>query len=75
MSTDASTVKSIVGDTLGLIVQNAATVAAALIIAFTANWIVALFVLLVSPVMLLQGYAQTKCITGFSANAKVSIFV
>ncbi|KAG5383524.1 hypothetical protein IGI04_034994 [Brassica rapa subsp. trilocularis] len=39
LSTDASAVKSIVGDALALIMQNIATVIAALIIAFTANWI------------------------------------
>lgn len=73
MSTDASSVKSIVGDSLALVVQNIATVIAALIIAFAANWILAILVLIVAPIMVLQAYLQTKCITGFSANAKVSI--
>lgn len=72
LSADASTVKSIVADALALIVQNIATVTAALIIAFAANWILAIIVLLVTPIMVLQGYLQAKCITGFSANAKVS---
>lgn len=72
LSTDASTVKSIVGDALALIVQNTATITAALIIAFTANWILASIVLSVTPFMFLQGYFQIKCITGFSKNTKVS---
>lgn len=72
MSTDAAAVKSIVGDALALIMQNIATVVAALIIAFAANWILAIIILLMTPVIVLQGYFQTKCITGFSANAKVS---
>ena len=72
MSTDASTVKSLVGDALALIVQNAATIIAGLVIAFTANWFLAIIILCVSPIMLLQGYLQTKFLKGFSADAKVS---
>lgn len=71
MSTDATTVRSLVGDALALIVQNIATVTAGLIIAFTANWILALVILAVSPFMVMQGYVQTKFLTGFSADAKV----
>ncbi|XVF40227.1 hypothetical protein PTKIN_Ptkin01aG0094700 [Pterospermum kingtungense] len=71
LSTDASTVRSLVGDTLALIVQNMATVIAGLIIAFTANWILALAILAVSPFMLIQGYLQTKFLKGFSADAKL----
>lgn len=71
MSTDATTVRSLVGDALALIVQNIATVTAGLIIAFTANWMLALVILAVSPFMVMQGYVQTKFLTGFSADAKV----
>ncbi|XP_010439908.1 PREDICTED: ABC transporter B family member 9 [Camelina sativa] len=70
LSTDASTVRSLVGDALALIVQNIATVATGLIIAFTANWMLALIVLALSPFIVIQGYAQTKFLTGFSADAK-----
>lgn len=72
LSTDASTVRSLVGDALALIVQNITTITAGLIIAFTANWILALIILAVSPFMMVQGYAQTKFLKGFSADAKVS---
>ncbi|KAF3449845.1 hypothetical protein FNV43_RR05924 [Rhamnella rubrinervis] len=71
LSSDASTLKSLVGDALSLLVQNIATVVAALIIAFTSNWILALIVLAVSPILLMQGYVQTKFLKGFSADAKV----
>lgn len=71
LSTDASTVRSLVGDALALIVQNIATVTAGLIIAFTANWILAFVILAVSPLILMQGYLQTKFLKGFSADAKV----
>ncbi|KAG7532464.1 ABC transporter-like [Arabidopsis thaliana x Arabidopsis arenosa] len=70
LSTDASIVKSIVGDAVGLIMQNMATIVAAFIIAFTANWLLALMALLVAPVMFFQAYYQIKFITGFGAKAK-----
>lgn len=71
LSTDASTVKSLVGDALALIVQNTATIVAGLIIAFTANWMLALIVLSISPLLLIQGYIQARFSRGFSADAKL----
>ncbi|XP_030967976.1 ABC transporter B family member 9-like [Quercus lobata] len=71
LSTDASTIKSLLGDALALIVQNIATVMAGLIIAFTANWKLALIILAVMPVLFVQGYVQMKFMKGFSADAKV----
>ncbi|XP_048141171.1 ABC transporter B family member 9-like isoform X4 [Rhodamnia argentea] len=70
LSTDASTVRSLVGDALALIVQNMATVTAGLLIAFIANWMLALIVLAVSPLILAQGFVQAKFLKGFSADAK-----
>ncbi|GAA0164753.1 ATP-binding cassette [Lithospermum erythrorhizon] len=75
LSTDASTVRSLVGDALALIVQNVATVIAGLVIAFTANWILAIIILLVLPFFGLQGYLQMKFLHGFSADAKASSFI
>ncbi|XP_073224373.1 ABC transporter B family member 9-like [Cicer arietinum] len=71
LSTDASMVKSLVGDTLALIVQNISTITAGLVLAFTANWILAFIVLAVSPVVLIQGILQMKFLEGFSGDAKV----
>ncbi|RDX83230.1 ABC transporter B family member 9, partial [Mucuna pruriens] len=71
LSTDASTVKSLVGDTLALIVQNISTITAGLVLAFTANWILAFIILAVSPLVLMQGVLQIKSLRGFSADAKV----
>lgn len=73
LATDAVNVKSLVGDQLALVVQNIATVIAGLIIAFTANWILAIIILVVAPLMFAQGYLQGKFMKGFSADAKVSI--
>ncbi|KAL2494628.1 ABC transporter B family member 9 [Forsythia ovata] len=71
LSTDASTVRSLVGDALALIVQNIATVIAGLTIAFTANWLLAIIILLVLPLVGLQGFLQMRFYKGFSADAKV----
>ncbi|KAK4399303.1 ABC transporter B family member 9 [Sesamum angolense] len=70
LSTDASTVRGLVGDALGLIVQNIATVLAGLVIAFTANWLLAIIILLVLPLVGLQGFLQMRFYRGFSADAK-----
>ena len=53
--------------------QNIATVIAGLIIAFTANWILALIILGVAPIMFAQGYFQGKFMKGFSGDAKVCL--
>ncbi|CAB4306736.1 unnamed protein product [Prunus armeniaca] len=71
LSSDASTLKSLVGDALALLAQNIATILAGLIIGFTANWKLALIVLAVSPLLILQGTLQTKFLKGFSADAKL----
>ncbi|KAF3967837.1 hypothetical protein CMV_008211 [Castanea mollissima] len=71
LSTDASTVRSLVGDALALVVQNISTIIAGLLIAFTANWKLALIILAVLPILFMQGYFQMKFMTGFSADAKV----
>lgn len=73
LSADASTIRSLVGDVLALIVQNTATVLAGLAIAFAANWILALIILVLLPLIGLQWFFQNKFYKGFSANAKVSL--
>ncbi|XP_068319430.1 ABC transporter B family member 9-like [Pyrus communis] len=71
LSTDASVITSLVGDALALIVQNIATIMVGFIIGFTANWKLALIVLVISPVIILQGTLQAKFLRGFSADAKL----
>ncbi|MCL7051652.1 hypothetical protein MKW94_013228, partial [Papaver nudicaule] len=71
LSTDASNVRSLVGDTLALVVQNIATVTAGLIIAFTANWLLTLIVLVLAPFMGLQAFFQMRSVKGFSGDAKL----
>ncbi|GAB4826504.1 hypothetical protein Ancab_033400 [Ancistrocladus abbreviatus] len=72
LSTDASNVRSLVWDQLALVMQNIATVVAGLVIAFTANWILALIVLSVASFIFAEGYFQGKFLKGFSTDAMVS---
>ncbi|XP_024528405.1 ABC transporter B family member 4 isoform X2 [Selaginella moellendorffii] len=71
LSSDAAHVRSMVGDTLSLFVQNVATVAAGLVLAFTASWQLALLVLALVPLIGLQHLMQVKFVQGFSADAKI----
>ncbi|KAJ4968523.1 hypothetical protein NE237_015224 [Protea cynaroides] len=71
LSADAATVRSLVGDALALLVQNSATAIAGLAIAFQANWQLALIILVLIPLIGLNGYVQMKFMKGFSADAKM----
>ncbi|KAJ4788550.1 ABC transporter B family member 11 [Rhynchospora pubera] len=71
LSTDAVNVKRLVGDNLALNVQTLATVISGFLIAIIANWKLTLIILVVVPMVGLQGYFQVKFLKGFSANAKV----
>ncbi|KAJ8510289.1 hypothetical protein OPV22_000723 [Ensete ventricosum] len=70
LSVDAATVRSLVGDNLALMVQNLSTVIAGFLIAIIANWKLTLVIIVVIPLVGLQGYAQIKFLKGFSADAK-----
>ncbi|KNA18930.1 hypothetical protein SOVF_066200 [Spinacia oleracea] len=70
LSADAATVRALVGDALGLLVQNISSAITGLVIAFLANWILALIVLVLIPLIGISGYLQVKFMQGFSADAK-----
>ncbi|CAH9079456.1 unnamed protein product [Cuscuta europaea] len=70
LSVDASSVRKLVGDALALIIQNIAAILAALIIAFSSNWVLAITVLLMLPFIGLQGFVQMKFYEGFSRGVK-----
>ncbi|KAK9288452.1 hypothetical protein L1049_016909 [Liquidambar formosana] len=70
LSADAASVRSLVGDSLALLVQNIATALAGLIIAFVASWQLAFIVLALLPLVGANGYVQMKFMKGFSADAK-----
>lgn len=71
LSADASTLQRLVGDFLALMVQNISTVIAGLAISMAANWQLTLIILVLLPLMGLQGYAQVKLLKGFSTDTKV----
>ncbi|XP_010522857.1 PREDICTED: ABC transporter B family member 11-like [Tarenaya hassleriana] len=70
LSADAAMIRALVGDALSLAVQNATSAAAGLIIAFTASWQLALIILVMLPLIGINGYVQVKFLKGFSADAK-----
>ncbi|ONI27768.1 hypothetical protein PRUPE_1G104100 [Prunus persica] len=70
LSADAASLRGVVGDALGLLVENSATAIAGLCIAFVANWQLAFIILVLMPLLGLTGYAQVKFLKGFSADAK-----
>lgn len=72
LSADAASVRSLVGESLALLVQNLSTVIAGLIIGFGASWELSLIVLPMLPLVGLNGYFQMKFVSGFTADTKVS---
>ncbi|KAK9983465.1 hypothetical protein SO802_032990 [Lithocarpus litseifolius] len=70
LSADAATVRALVGDALGQIVQSIASVVAGLVIAFDASWQLAFIILALVPLLGVNGYAQRQSMRGFSADAK-----
>lgn len=75
LSADASLVRTIVGDSLSLSVKNAASAVSGLIIAFAASWKLALIILVMIPLIGINGYLQIKFIKGFTADAKVTLLL
>ncbi|KAL2338874.1 hypothetical protein Fmac_013320 [Flemingia macrophylla] len=70
LSSDAAAVRALVGDALGLLVQNIATAVGGLVVAFDACWQLALLMLALAPLLVLNGYVQFKFLKGFSADVK-----
>ncbi|KAE9609966.1 hypothetical protein Lal_00006438 [Lupinus albus] len=70
LSTDAASIRALVGDALGLLVQDIVTAITALVISFEANWQLSLIVLALLPLLLVNGHVQVKSMQGFSTDAK-----
>ncbi|KAM0921314.1 hypothetical protein ACQ4PT_006954 [Festuca glaucescens] len=71
LSVDALNVRRLVGDNLAVMVQSAAALITGFVIAFTADWRLALVITCVIPLVGIQGYAQVKYLKGFSEESKV----
>ncbi|PON60814.1 ABC transporter [Trema orientale] len=71
LSADAATIRALVGDALGLLVQNIGSAVAGLVIAFLASWQLAFIILILLPLIGINGYIEAKFMKGFSADAKM----
>ncbi|KAK4361630.1 hypothetical protein RND71_020582 [Anisodus tanguticus] len=71
LSSDASTIRNMVGDALALLVQNISTVVTGIVIALIANWILAAITLAIMPLLAMQGYIQIKLLQKSNAEAKL----
>ncbi|XP_073136578.1 ABC transporter B family member 21-like isoform X2 [Henckelia pumila] len=71
LSADAATIRALVGDALAQLVQDLSSAAVGLLIAFLANWQLALIVVGIVPLIGLNGFVQLKFMMGFSADAKL----
>ncbi|XP_027153546.1 ABC transporter B family member 4-like [Coffea eugenioides] len=70
LSIDATSVRSLVGESLSLLVQNSATAFAGLLFGFAASWRLSLIVIVTLPLIGLNGYMHLKSLSGFGADAK-----
>ncbi|KAJ8898742.1 hypothetical protein K2173_004961 [Erythroxylum novogranatense] len=71
LSADAASVRALVGDTLAQVVQNSSAAVSGLIIAFVGSWQLAAIILVLLPIVGINGYAQIKFMKGFSRDAKI----
>jgi ATP-binding cassette subfamily B (MDR/TAP) protein 1 len=71
LSTDAASIRTLVGDALGLLVQDISTVITALVISFEANWQLSLVIIVLLPLLFVNGHFQIKSMQGFNTDAKV----
>ncbi|KAK1361013.1 hypothetical protein POM88_045487 [Heracleum sosnowskyi] len=71
LSTDAATVRSLVGDALALVVQNMATVVAGVVIEFTANWILALVMYEQASQVANDAVGSIRTVASFCVEEKV----
>ncbi|XP_055813951.1 ABC transporter B family member 21-like isoform X2 [Solanum dulcamara] len=70
LSTDAASVRGMVGESLALLVQNTSTAIAGLVIGLEASWQLALIMIVMVPLIGLNGYLHMKYVSGFGADAK-----
>ena len=69
LSTDAAEVKGGTGEGLSLVFQSVAAVVAGIVIAFTADWQLALVVTAIMPLMIISFILQTRAFAGYNLGA------
>ncbi|KAM3337484.1 ABC transporter B family member 11-like [Capsicum galapagoense] len=70
LSTDAASVRGIVGSSLDLLVQNTSTAIAGLVIGLEASWKLTLIMIVMVPLIGLNEYLHVKLLSALGADAK-----
>ncbi|MCL7023459.1 hypothetical protein MKW94_019131, partial [Papaver nudicaule] len=71
LSTDATRVQILVGESMALWVQNLTTIVAAVIIAFISNWQLTLVILALLPLLASEGYLRMKFLQSSNSDGAV----
>ena len=72
LANDVARIEGITGSRLGMLAQLVATVVSGLVIAFTADWRLALVILATLPLMAVGGMMQMRVMMGFNQKARKS---
>ncbi|KAK4272062.1 hypothetical protein QN277_020662 [Acacia crassicarpa] len=71
LATDAASIRAVVGDALGLLIQDMSTAISALVIGFETSWRLSLIIVAMLPLLVwVNSQVYTKSMRGFSADAK-----
>ncbi|XP_015059914.1 ABC transporter B family member 11-like [Solanum pennellii] len=70
LSTDAASVRGMLGESLALLVENTSTAIAGLVIGLEASWQMALIMIVMVPLIGLHGYLRMKYTNGGGADVK-----
>ncbi|XP_075068305.1 ATP-binding cassette sub-family B member 5 isoform X4 [Mixophyes fleayi] len=70
LATDASQIQTATGSRLGLIAENIATTVLCIIIAFAFGWEMSLLILVITPILGVTGFLETRALTGFANRDK-----
>ncbi|KAK4725827.1 hypothetical protein R3W88_030744 [Solanum pinnatisectum] len=70
LSTDAASVRGMLGESLALLVENTSTVIAGLVIGLEASWQMTLIMIVMVPLIGLHGYLRLKYTNGGGADVK-----
>uniref|UniRef100_A0A4W3KD91 ATP-binding cassette sub-family B member 5 n=1 Tax=Callorhinchus milii TaxID=7868 RepID=A0A4W3KD91_CALMI len=66
LATDASQIQTAVGERMGLIAQNIATMGGSTILSFIFGWQLTLVVLLIMPILVVAGMIEMKSLSGYA---------
>ncbi|XP_075683429.1 ATP-binding cassette sub-family B member 5-like isoform X1 [Rhinoderma darwinii] len=70
LATDSSQIQTATGSRLGLIAENISTMGLGVIISFIFGWEMTLLILVLTPVLVITGFLETRALTGFANRDK-----